>query len=231
MSTRLFGFILVFMQITGFFSCITADNSDVHLQNSKPTFDKESSIPIQLAVGKFDPLLRNADTILAPELIIRNYPKDSAGYYILQFKGPVLEKWKNNAAAAGTLFFDYIPKFAFIVKMDYNAYKSVRAMDSVRWVGIYQPGYRIAPKLLATLSESENQHFDVLVSVFSAENVSTLRTGIKRLGGKILSVSETQDKLTVTIPVSKIVDLAHLNGIKFIEKIPEFKLTPGIKKI
>jgi hypothetical protein len=219
------------MQISGFFSCIPADNSEIHFQNSKSAIDDESSIPIQLAIGKFDPLASDGPALLPSELIIRYYPKGSAGYYILQFKGPVLEKWKDSTAAAGVSFFDYIPKFAFIVKMDYNTYKSVRAMNSVRWVGIYQPGYRIAPELLATLSENGNRHIEVLVSVFSVENVPDLRMGIKRLGGKILSVSETKKKLTVTTPVSKIVDLAHLNGIKFIEKIPEFILTPGIKKM
>lgn len=241
MSRKLVGLILIFVQTAGLFSCQITDqpleshkvnsaNPEIKIQNSETTIDKESSIPIQLSVGSFDPLLSNGPTFLSHELMLQNYPEDKVGYYILQFKGPVLQKWKDNVVAAGASFFDYLPKFAFLVKMNYKTHKSIQEMDSVRWIGIYQPGYRIAPDLLVTILKKEDRRVSIIVTVFRGENVSCLITEIKRLGGEILSVSKTKEKLKLKIPINKIIALSRLNGIKYIEKLPEFKLSPAISQ-
>ncbi|UCE52908.1 MAG: hypothetical protein JSV31_27245 [Desulfobacterales bacterium] len=241
MSRKLVGLILIFAQTAGLFSCqitdqpleshkVDGDNPEIQLQNSETTIDKEPSIPIQLSVGSFDPLLSNGPTFHSHELMLQNYSEDKVGYYILQFKGPVLQKWKDNVAAAGASFFDYIPKFAFLVKMNSKTYKTIKEMEAVRWVGIYQPGYRIAPDLLVAIQKEENRRINLIVSFFRGENVSYLITEIKHLGGEILSVSKTKQKLRLKIPINKIIALSRRNGIKYIEKIPTFKLSPAISQ-
>jgi hypothetical protein len=206
------------------------DNPETQIQNSETTIEKAPSIPIQLSVGSFDPLLSKEPSFSSPELMLQKYAEDQVGYYILQFKGPVLQKWKDNAIAAGASFFDYIPKFAFLVKMDSKTYKIIQKMEAVRWVGIYQPGYRIAPDLLATIQKGENRPITIIVSLFRGENVSPLVTDIKHLGAEIFSVSKTKQKLKLKIPINKIIALSRLNGIKYIEKIPAFKLSPAISQ-
>jgi hypothetical protein len=42
--------------------------------------------------------------------------------------------------------------------------------------------------------------------------------------------SETNKKLRLKIPTNKIGSLSRLTGIKFIERVPEFKLSPAVKK-
>jgi hypothetical protein len=240
MRRKLIGIILVLMQIVGLFCCQIAphpnkspmmpvDNSAIHTQKPETPIDKKSSLPIQLAIASFDPLISKGPAFPSPELSLQHYPEDTIGYYIVQFKGPVLQEWKDDVVAAGALFFDYIPRFAFLVKMSYNTYNKVQTMGPVRWVGIYQPGYRISPELLAGISAYENHHVEVLVSIFAEENVSDLVAEIRHLEGKILSLSETNEKLTLEIPHNKLVDLSRLNGIKYIETIPKFKLSPGIQ--
>lgn len=238
MSRKLVGLILIFAQTAGLLSCqitnrpleshkVDGDNPEIQNKNSETTIDKAPSIPIQLSVGRFDPLLNNGPTFHCNELMLQNYAEDQVGYYILQFKGPVLQKWKDDAVAAGVSFFDYIPKFAFLVKMNYKTHKTVREMDAVRWVGIYQPGYRIAPDLLVAIQKKENRPITIIVSVFRGENVSYLITEIKHLGAEILSVSKTKQKLELKIPINKIIALSRRNGIKYIEKMSAFKLSPA----
>ena len=129
MSRKLLGLILIFALTAGLFSCqmtnqplgahkVDGNNPETQIQNSETTIDKAPSMPIQLSVGSFDPLVSRGPSFSSPELMLQNYAEDQVGYYILQFKGPVLQKWKDNAAAAGASFFDYIPKFAFLVKMN-----------------------------------------------------------------------------------------------------------------
>ncbi len=137
----------------------------------------QESLPICLSLGSFDPLIKTSPVELHRHLTVQAYPEGEAGYYILQFKGPVLQKWKEEVASAGVDFLDYIPQFAFVVKMDNQSLKAVEAMDPVRWIGIYQPGYRIAPDLLSKLEEKEKQSIRLVVSIFTARKFTRFFLG------------------------------------------------------
>lgn len=214
--------LVVAMGFFHFFYCSGCSGTEVPCQRS-------SHIPIHLAVGTFDPLSESGPIALPKELTLERYPEGEAGYYILQFKGPVLEKWKKRVVSAGARIFDYIPRFAFIVKMDHRSREAVRAMESIRWLGIYQPGYRIAPDLLASISEKGDGPMDVMVSVFKGEDVSGLASEIDRLGGETLEISEGNEKIRVKISLKRVTDLSRLTGVKWIERVPEFRIFPSIR--
>jgi len=211
------------MGLFAFFSCSGCRGTEARCQRS-------SHIPIHLAAGTFDPLSEPGPIALPKELTPKRYPEGKADYYILQFKGPVLEKWKRAVVSAEARIFDYIPRFAFIVKMDHRSRKTVRAMESIRWLGIYQPGYRIATDLRASLSEKGDGPVDVMVSVFMGEDVSSLASEINRLGGETLEISEGNERIRVKISLRRITDLSRLTGVKWIERVPEFKILPSIKR-
>lgn len=50
-----------------------------------------------------------------------------------------MDAWKAQVAAAGAELLDYIPDFAFKVRMTPEAADRVAALDSVAWVGLFQP--------------------------------------------------------------------------------------------
>lgn len=200
------------------------------IQNQTPATNPKQIIPIHLSTGSFDPLSEKGPTILSQELIIPKYEENESGYYILQFKGPVLQQWKDEVMKAGVSFFDYIPQFAFLARMSSQSCKTVREMDAVRWVGIYQPGYRIAPDLIATLPENDSRPIDIIMTVFRGEDISAISMKIGQLGGEIMQISDLKEKLRLKMPLNKIPSLSRLNGIKYIEKAPEFKFFPNIKK-
>jgi hypothetical protein len=116
--------------------------------------------------------------------------------------------------------------------MDHQTRKAVQAIDSVRWVGIYQPGYRIAPDLMKKLSEKGEQSIELIVSVFKGEDVSGLKSKIKSLGGKIIEISRRGEKIKVAISSNGIGNLVRLSGVRYVERVPEFKLSPtNIKRM
>jgi hypothetical protein len=195
-------------------------------QTAKKGFAMKESVPIHLAIGAFDPLSQTGPPPLSHELTLERYPEEETGYYILQFKGPVSKQWKDAVAATGAAIFDYIPQFAFLVRMDHQTRKAVQAIDSVRWVGIYQPGYRISPDLMKKLSEKGEQSIELIVSVFKGEDVSGLKSKIKSLGGKIIKISRGGEKIRLAISSNEIADLVRLSGVRYIERVPEFKLSP-----
>jgi hypothetical protein len=200
------------------------------IQNQTPATNPTQTIPIHLSIGSFDPLSEKSPTIISQELIIPKYEGNENGYYIIQFKGPVLQQWKDEVMKAGVSFFDYIPQFAFLIRMNSQSFKTVRKMDAVRWVGIYQPAYRISPDLIATLTENDSRPIDIIMTVFKGEDISALSMKVGQLGGEIMQISDLKEKLSLRMPLNKIPSLSRLTGIKYIEKVPEFKLFPNIKK-
>lgn len=200
------------------------------IQNQTPAANRKQTIPIHLSIGSFDPLSEKSPNIISQELIISKYEENERGYFILQFKGPVLQQWKDEVMKAGASFFDYIPQFAFLIRMSSQNCKTVREMDSVRWVGIYQPAYRIAPDLIATLPENESRPIDIIMTVFKGEDISAISMKVGQLGGEIMQISDLKEKLRLKMPLNKIPSLSRLTGIKYIEKVPEFKILPNIKK-
>jgi hypothetical protein len=208
-----------------------ADKSREHIQAAPREMSTQESLQIHLAIGSFDPLIEASPVELPSDLTVQAYPEGEAGYYILQFRGPVLQQWKKELVAAGVVIFDYIPQFAFLVRIDHQALPSVEAMDSVRWVGIYQPGYRIAPDLRSKLEEKENQSIELVLSIFKGEDISILRSRLERLGAQSIEMAPGEKKIKLVIASNRIDDLARLSGIRYIEKLPEFKLSPAyIKK-
>ena len=182
---------------------------------------------IHLAVGQFDPLFE-AEPFPVPESMkIQAHPPGEAGYYILQFKGPVKQAWKDTVIEAGAKILDYIPNFAFIVKMDEKVKSKVEGMDPVRWVGIYQPGYRVEPQLMQShVLGQQIEAVTLIVVTFREENVNFVVDTLKTMGGTVLDVSETEwkGKIRVQVDSTKIAEIAKIQGVKWIEKAPVWKL-------
>jgi len=102
--------------------------------------------PIRLKAATFTPA-RGEQPAIPPGLTIAGYATGQRGYFIVQFAGPVMDAWKAQAAAEGAEFLDYIPDFAFKVRMAPEAAARVAALDSVAWVGLFHPAYKLDPAL------------------------------------------------------------------------------------
>lgn len=199
----------------------------------KTTEVKSTPIFIRLPFGTYDPLSQTGPMNLPEELIIDTYPPEEPGYYILQFKGPVQEEWKEVVSNVGGKFFDYIPDFAFIVKMDRRTKLLVEALNSVRWVGIYQPAYRISPDLVSPVAKGGVERLvDVIVTVFQGEPLPGLVENIEAVGGDVVTVSEGKwkNKIRVRIEPRHLVEIAKMMDVKWIERAPEFELFPAGQK-
>lgn len=94
----------------------------------------------------------------------------------------------------------------------------MEALDSVKWVGIYEPGYRISPALSSSAAimgqGSVNENITVLL--FDATENKRVSDEITGLGGEILSNSG--DRIRVSIAKTKIPDVARINGVSWMEK-------------
>ena len=84
---------------------------------------------------------------LPAALTIGGYLPGQRGYYIVQFRGPVQQVWKDQVTALGAEMLDYIPDFAFKVRMTPAVAAQVQKLGAVAWVGLFHPGYKLSPEL------------------------------------------------------------------------------------
>ncbi|MBV9791828.1 MAG: S8 family serine peptidase, partial [Chloroflexi bacterium] len=101
---------------------------------------------IRLKATTFRPTRGEAPAI-PPGLARAGYAEGERGYYIVQFAGPVEQAWKDQVSAAGGELLEYIPDFAFKVRMNPAFARRVAQLSNVAWVGVFQPAYKLSPEL------------------------------------------------------------------------------------
>ena len=170
-------------------------------------------------------------------------------YYIVQFKGPIIDKWKEEVKKLGGKLFDYVPNYAFTVKMDPATKQKVQNLTFVQWVGLYQPAYKVSSRLVGKkkkipVSEFESLSIDktiaavrpegnINVLIHEPEDIQNISADIENLGGTIVGKART--KIRVAIDASAVEEIAKITGVKWIEEyvMPEFHndIAAGIMKV
>jgi hypothetical protein len=131
-----------------------------------------------------------------------------SGVYLVQFSGPVQERWVVELSKAGAVVYSYIPNYSFTVRMDEKALTKVRAMKSVAWIGTYQPAYKVAE---ASLMNARGQG-SVVMMLYPDADIETAASKVENLGGvlKEKTVSYIAKVIRADLDLAKVVDLANL---------------------
>lgn len=184
---------------------------------------------IRLGRSHFDPLKdRYAPKQMQTSRIAGDL--NETGYYIVQFDGPIQERWKTGLMQIGATILDYVPDFAFSVRMKNSMVDAVRALAHVRWVGNYTAEYRLSNGALDHLHVEGGNAGDNLVllriDLFRGSDISLNHAAIQALGGTIVETSEREARirLTVNIPAQAIADLSTMADVKWIEKASQWRL-------
>jgi hypothetical protein len=164
---------------------------------------------IRLTAATFDPLQGTPNSLAGPE--ISSYPAGENSYFIVQFTGPVMAEWKEKLEERGAVLYWYIPDYAFLVRMDTSIMTKIQSLPFVRWIGFYQPAYKINPDLLGTGS-AESVTIDILTSDIDTNPVAS---EVSTLGGKVLGAASGMIKAQVM--ASDITKLATINDVVWIE--------------
>ncbi|HEX9341892.1 MAG TPA: PQQ-binding-like beta-propeller repeat protein [Thermoplasmata archaeon] len=94
---------------------------------------------------QFDPLAQTPS--IPASLRYDTVPRDQQFYYIVQFNGPVTPAMKSMLAATGVTILQYLAYNAFVVRADGPAIDRAAALPVVRWSGVFQPAYKLSPRL------------------------------------------------------------------------------------
>ncbi|MDY7079861.1 MAG: S8 family serine peptidase [Chloroflexota bacterium] len=190
-----------------------------------------SGMAIRLQRATFDPLIETPD--LSPNLTLAAYPGDGSGYYLIQFKGPILSEWKEALGKAGAVFHDYVPRFAYVVRMDETTAARVRALEAVRWVGLYQPAFRLSTDLDDVVTDASDETVRIIVRSFTGEPVKALAQQLESLGGQIHARGDDSGGgiiFQLELSAASIPAVASLSGVAWIEPWAEPRLANEITR-
>lgn len=189
--------------------------------------ERDSNYIIELQYADID--VREGEPDIPSSLRIDGYQRSSeAGYYLVQSTDVILPEWKASLEATGSELLGYVPNNAFIVRMTEAERASVASLESVQWVGIYQPAYRIAPWMP---TEREGQAM-LVVLTFPGVDLENITSQLESWGGQIASTSENEfrGKARLEIDLSYVPQIARLNGVMWIEPWVEPQLTNDVAR-
>lgn len=100
--------------------------------------------PLFLRAGAFDPL-RSVSPAL-PELLQTPQPGQE-GQYIVQFKGGVTQNDRAMLDSRGVENLGYLPRNAYVIETTPERLAQLKESQRVRWIGPFQPQYKLDPEL------------------------------------------------------------------------------------
>jgi hypothetical protein len=204
-------------------------SADASARQPTSATDHPGQVMIRLGRSHFDPMENDRVSTLRSAGQIQN-ETEGMNYYIVQFDGPVLPEWKQALVQNGVEILDYVPDFAFSVRMNSSQAAAVEALAHVRWVGPFKAQYRLSNGALEQLHENGgNVHGDrvsLRVILFAGADAGSSQAAIQAIGGSVEAINTDGRRVTfqITLPAAAIGDLSTIEDIKWIEKAPQWRL-------
>lgn len=181
-------------------------------------------LEIRLQQARFDPV-EDGMTVL-PALARATVGADGSAYRIVQFEGPLRQAWREALARQGATILEYIPDFAYLVKVEASRSAALAELDGVRWTGPFAPAFRLSNELLdAALAGRSDQSVELVVRGFAGEARAPLLAELTAAGAAIVAASDDAGGGVIVrtiAPASALVDLAAINAVAWIEPHREF---------
>jgi serine protease AprX len=147
-------------------------------------------------------------------------------YYVVQFDGPVQEKWKQILASNEVQFASYFPDDAFLVRIETEkAWLALNHLSHVKSVIPYYSQLRISPELSLNKNSLKVGHGPIKISVklaFADEFSSFIKTA--QLRGIAIVLKGINEKIVILETAKEnILPLSEIEGVEWIEPVSEMK--------
>lgn len=167
---------------------------------------------------RFDPV---AGVPATPPALTVDGCEGSDQYCLVQFDGPVRQEWKQEVEQLGADLYWYVHQYAFISRVPNERLAAVRAASHVRWVGTFQPAWKLFPGL-----EQAYGPQSLIVVLFPDADGWQVLDELAALGAAniIPEFNEWNRSARLEIDGASIADIARLPGVAWVE--PWGEITP-----
>jgi hypothetical protein len=171
--------------------------------------DTGSPMLIRLKAAIFDPLTENPR--FDREL---TYSSDT-GYYLVQCTDPLDTPRLLELEGKGAAILGYIPDLTYVVYMEAQNEDALASLSYVRWVGPYQPAFKLQDGLLEKKGDVQLR---VIVFNDREDNLETVGHALVTMGGKIESDGTESHIIRVNIDASRIISIAMIPEVQWIDQ-------------
>ncbi|MBI5001195.1 MAG: S8 family serine peptidase [Euryarchaeota archaeon] len=153
------------------------------------------------------------------------------GYYFVQFKGPIKQEWIGDVVRTGAKNYQPSHAYGILVGMSAEQKAMVEKLDSVLWVGNYEPAYKIGSEFAGVTGMTDIRiltfpEFQGTVTAQVAKMMS--RTGL----GKFFSdytipktiVNGRVGDVRLSVDASLVQEIAKLQDVMYVEKWEQPKM-------
>ncbi len=183
---------------------------------------------IRLQQAAFDPLLSST-----PRHAGLAEPGQSK-YYLIQFHGPIRSEWIQELNRRGVEIMDYVPDFAFIVRIPEQSLERLQTFPAVRWSGRFESLFRVHQSLLDQLQFGDvDRDVQIIARLFPGETMDELLAsvashviewqgvGADTGGGRLLRM---------TVPLAMVGRLAGVDAVAWIEPFATPELANSVAR-
>ncbi|MHC5065588.1 MAG: hypothetical protein ACYTG5_16610, partial [Planctomycetota bacterium] len=175
---------------------------------------------LRLLYGSFDPVTAPPDV-----------PADLRGgldtnLRIVQLHGQVLDSQREALEDAGAEIFSYLHDNAFVVRLDRQDLSEVSGLSFVRFVGDYQPAYRLEPFLVAEHATGQHPWRKYNVLVTDPADKADLVRAINGIEGVVENDLDISIRMEVSLNGQQLVQVARMDQVLWIDRYnpPEYDM-------
>jgi hypothetical protein len=188
---------------------------------------------ISVPAALFDPLA--AEPQVPDSLAAAPPTGNDSAYFIVQFSGPPEAEWLSQIEEAGGIYVQDNPVHTVIFRLTAALAGQVRALPTVRWVGLYHPAYALSFSLAGrqepySAVELRDLHIDPLqltptetgtleIAFFDDVVRNEARTALEAAGATILA--DTGYSLVIHASEGQLLNLLRVPGLQAVERYYE----------
>ena len=176
-------------------------------------------LDIILPIGGFDPVFESLN--ITPQLLTTNH----TGYYILQTFDSFVDF--SIFVPFNVTIISSFPKNGLLVKFDPVYYSSISNLKDVRFIGIFQPAYKLSKPLF---DEIQNGNFttpgtSIDIDIYYFDNPVSIQTLITSLNG---TSTITPDYVRATVDQTNVRDIVFLSKVFYVERTPVYETANNV---
>ena len=174
--------------------------------------------------------------VIVPGKSLPSVPKDigaavEARLFLVQFETQSLAEWRRQVRALGAEVLTYVPHNSHLVRMDSALVSQVESLPFVRWVGVFEPAYRVSPELLADLLQPDaiTRRFRIQTPVAGLDEKAALALDIQAVGGQVVLSNPEGYIVEATLTDTQVLQLTSSNHVQWIDEwsAPEEDMNNG----
>jgi hypothetical protein len=139
--------------------------------------------------------------------------------YLVQFVSTPIDEMRREIVAAGGVVERFLPDNTHVVRMSAKARATVAALPYVRWVGAYEPAYRLSQEVRADVAAADGAavRYSIETMRRGPAQQTALAEAIVAMGGAVEILTKDQYRMEAALTPEQVLTVAGRNEVNFID--------------